>query len=127
MSVHATWPPGLPMTQVRIARPTDKLDGVVRFYATDLGLPELERFAGHAGYEGVMLGLRGTGHHLEVIAHATAPRVRHRPRRTCWCRRREDRAVHQGPRRARPATRVDTPQGYSDAKRVTIQRRPGRL
>ena len=57
------------MTQVRVARPTDELDEVVRFYATDLGLPELDRFAGHAGYEGVMLGLPGTDHHLEFAAH----------------------------------------------------------
>jgi YycE-like N-terminal domain len=42
------WPGGLPVTQVRVARPTDNLDEVVRFYATDLGLPELDRFCGHA-------------------------------------------------------------------------------
>ena len=54
------WPAGLPVTQVRLARPTERLDDVVRFYATDLGLPELDRFSGHAGYEGVMLGLPGT-------------------------------------------------------------------
>jgi ribosomal protein S18 acetylase RimI-like enzyme len=69
MRAPAIWPPGLPVTQVRIARPTDKLDEVVRFYAADLGLPELERFSGHAGYEGVMLGLPGTDHHLEFTAH----------------------------------------------------------
>jgi GNAT superfamily N-acetyltransferase len=65
-----TWPPGLPVTQVRVARPTDRLAEVVRFYADDLGLPVLERFSGHAGYEGVMLGLPGTDHHLEFTAHA---------------------------------------------------------
>jgi GNAT superfamily N-acetyltransferase len=64
------WPTGLPVTQVRVARPTDKLDDVVRFYTTDLGLPELDRFSGHAGYDGVMLGLPGTDHHLEFTAHA---------------------------------------------------------
>jgi GNAT superfamily N-acetyltransferase len=63
------WPGGLPVTQVRVARPTDKLDDVVHFYRTDLGLPELDRFSGHAGYEGVMLGLPGTDHHLEFTAH----------------------------------------------------------
>ena len=63
------WPAGLPVTQVRVARPTDKLDEVVRFYATDLGLPELDHFSGHAGYEGVMLGLPGTDHHLEFTSH----------------------------------------------------------
>ncbi len=63
------WPTGLPATQVRLARPTDKLDEVVHFYAVDLGLPVLDRFAGHAGYSGVMLGLPGTDHHLEFTAH----------------------------------------------------------
>ena len=53
-----------------MARPTDKLDEVVRFYATDLGLTVLNRFSGHAGYEGVMLGLPGTDHHLEFTADA---------------------------------------------------------
>jgi catechol 2,3-dioxygenase-like lactoylglutathione lyase family enzyme len=38
---------------VRIARPTDQLDDVVRFYREGLGLPEIDRFAGHAGYRGV--------------------------------------------------------------------------
>ena len=64
------WPAGLPVTQVRLARPTDRLDEVVRFYATDLGLPELDRFSGHAGYQGVMLGLPGTDHHLEFTSYA---------------------------------------------------------
>ena len=63
------WPAALPVTQVRVARPTARLDEVVRFYATDLGLPELDRFAGHAGYDGVMLGLPGTDHHLEFTTH----------------------------------------------------------
>jgi GNAT superfamily N-acetyltransferase len=63
-------PAGLPVSQVRVARPTDRLDEVIRFYATDLGLPVLDRFSGHAGYDGVMLGLPGTDHHLEFTAHA---------------------------------------------------------
>src|SRR5262249_34927744 len=53
------WPAKLPVRHVRIARPTDQLDEVVRFYREGLGLPELGRFAGHAGYLGVMLGLPG--------------------------------------------------------------------
>ena len=63
-----TWPGGLPVAQVRVARPTDKLAEVVAFYRC-LGLPELGRFSGHAGYDGVMLGLPGTGYHLEFTAH----------------------------------------------------------
>ena len=35
-----TWPEGLPVTQLRIARPTDKLEELVRFYG--LGLRKLQ-------------------------------------------------------------------------------------
>jgi len=59
----------LPVRHVRIARPTDQLDEVVRFYREGLGLPELDRFAGHAGYRGVLLGLPGTLYHLEFTQH----------------------------------------------------------
>jgi hypothetical protein len=59
------WPSHLPVSQVRIARPTDRLDEVVTFYRDGLGLTEIWSFEGHAGYDGVMLGLPGVGHHLE--------------------------------------------------------------
>lgn len=64
-----SWPPSLPVVQVRIARPTDQLEKVVTFYRDLLGLPELYRFSGHAGYDGVMVGLPGAGHHLEFTSH----------------------------------------------------------
>jgi hypothetical protein len=35
--------------RVRVARPTDRLDEVVRFYRDGLGLLELGRFEGHHG------------------------------------------------------------------------------
>jgi catechol 2,3-dioxygenase-like lactoylglutathione lyase family enzyme len=63
------WPAKLRVRHVRIARPTDRLDEVVRFYREGLGLPELDRFAGHAGYRGVMLGLPGLAYHLEFTQH----------------------------------------------------------
>ncbi len=63
------WPPMLPVRNVRIARPTDQLDEVARFYREGLGLPQLDRFAGHAGYRGVLLGLPGTQYHLEFTQH----------------------------------------------------------
>jgi catechol 2,3-dioxygenase-like lactoylglutathione lyase family enzyme len=66
---HPHWPSGLPVRQVRVARPTDRLDEVVRFYRDGLGLPELFRFEGHDGYSGVMLGLPGTQYHLEFTHH----------------------------------------------------------
>lgn len=64
-----TWPSDLPVAQVRIARPTDQLEEVVGFYRDLVGLPELYRFAGHAGYDGVMLGLPGADYHLEFTSH----------------------------------------------------------
>jgi catechol 2,3-dioxygenase-like lactoylglutathione lyase family enzyme len=63
------WPPGLDVRQVRIARPTDRLEEVVAFYRDGLGLTELFRFDGHAGYDGVMLGLPGSAYHLEFTQH----------------------------------------------------------
>lgn len=56
--------------QVRIARPTDRLEAVVAFYRDALGLPELTRFTNHDGYDGVMLGLPGKSYHLEFTQHA---------------------------------------------------------
>ncbi|MEV8514183.1 VOC family protein [Dactylosporangium sp. NPDC051484] len=56
--------------QVRFARQTARLDEVVEFYRDRLGLPEIGRFAGHDGYDGVMLALPGTGAHLEFTATA---------------------------------------------------------
>ena len=63
------WPATLPVRHVRVARPADRLDEVVRFYREGLGLPGLGRFAGHAGYRGVMLGLPGMTYHLEFTQH----------------------------------------------------------
>ncbi|SHE47435.1 VOC family protein [Streptoalloteichus hindustanus] len=65
----AEWPAALPAVQVRVARPTDRLDEVVHFYRDGLGLPELFRFEEHAGYSGVMLGLPGAAYHLEFTSH----------------------------------------------------------
>src|SRR4029453_3611099 len=66
-TVHMSWPRHLRVTQVRIARPTDRLERVVAFYRDGIGLAELASFRGHAGYDGVMLGLPGAEYHLEFI------------------------------------------------------------
>ena len=50
---------------IRVARPTDHLADVVRFYRDGLGFDELGRFEGHDGFDGVMLGHRGQSYHLE--------------------------------------------------------------
>ena len=62
--------PNAGVTQVRLARPTDQLDKVVAFYRDGLGLPELYRFTGHDGFDGVMLGLPGKAYHLEFTQRA---------------------------------------------------------
>jgi catechol 2,3-dioxygenase-like lactoylglutathione lyase family enzyme len=67
--VAEEWPTGLPVARVRVARPTDRLEEVVAFYRDGVGLRVIGSFAGHAGYSGVMLGLPGTGYHLEFTRH----------------------------------------------------------
>lgn len=52
-------------TILRVARPTDRLEAVVRFYVDGLGLNELGSFKDHDGFDGVMLGIPGGPYHLE--------------------------------------------------------------
>ena len=52
-------------TKMRVARPTDDLESVARFYRDGLGFAELFRFEDHDGFNGVMLGLPGAPYHLE--------------------------------------------------------------
>jgi GNAT superfamily N-acetyltransferase/catechol 2,3-dioxygenase-like lactoylglutathione lyase family enzyme len=61
--------------QVRVARQTGRLDETVTFYREGLGLAQIDHFTGHAGYDGVMLELPGTGAHLEFTAteHRSPP------------------------------------------------------
>ena len=59
--------------QVRVARQTNRLDAVVRFYRDGLGLPEIDRFTGHRGYDGVFLDIPETAAHLEFTAHHGEP------------------------------------------------------
>lgn len=50
---------------LRVARPTDRLEEVVRFYQEGLGLIVLGSFEDHDGFDGVMLGHPGEQYHLE--------------------------------------------------------------
>jgi catechol 2,3-dioxygenase-like lactoylglutathione lyase family enzyme len=52
-------------TTLRVARATDHLDEVVRFYVAGLGLQKLDSFEDHDGFDGVMIGVPGAAHHLE--------------------------------------------------------------
>jgi len=50
---------------LRVARPTDDLDALLRFYEHGLGFSVLYRFEDHEGFDGLMLGQRGAPYHLE--------------------------------------------------------------
>jgi len=52
-------------TKMRVARPTDNLEEVTKFYRDGLGFVELSRFEDHDGFDGVMLGLPAAPYHLE--------------------------------------------------------------
>ena len=58
---------------LRVARPTDDLDALVRFYRDGLGFEVLSRFADHDGFDGVMLGHGGAGYHLEFTRRSGHP------------------------------------------------------
>jgi catechol 2,3-dioxygenase-like lactoylglutathione lyase family enzyme len=51
--------------KLRVARPTDRLDEVVRFYRDGLGFEIIAEFEDHAGFDGRMLGHPGAPWHLE--------------------------------------------------------------
>lgn len=50
---------------LRVARPTNDLDAVTRFYRDGLGFKVVGQFKNHDGFDGVMLGHPGAGYHLE--------------------------------------------------------------
>jgi catechol 2,3-dioxygenase-like lactoylglutathione lyase family enzyme len=50
---------------LRVARPTDDLPALLRFYCDGLGLRQLASFAAHNGFDGVMLGHPHAPYHLE--------------------------------------------------------------
>jgi catechol 2,3-dioxygenase-like lactoylglutathione lyase family enzyme len=61
-----------PMAQVelaklhlRVARPSDNLAAVVKFYRDGLGFIVFFEFTDHDGFDGVMLGHQGAAYHLE--------------------------------------------------------------
>ncbi|KAK5998575.1 hypothetical protein PT974_00956 [Cladobotryum mycophilum] len=50
---------------LRVARPSDNIDALIPFYRDGLGLELLFRFDQHEGFDGIMLGHKGLGYHLE--------------------------------------------------------------
>jgi catechol 2,3-dioxygenase-like lactoylglutathione lyase family enzyme len=50
---------------LRVARPSDNLHALLRFYEQGLGLTVLFRFENHEGFDGIMLGHPGAPYHFE--------------------------------------------------------------
>ncbi len=67
-----------PAPVLRVARATDDLDALLRFYEDGLGLSVLYSFSDHGGFDGMMLGRRGDPYHLE-FTHARSHRVGRAP------------------------------------------------
>jgi catechol 2,3-dioxygenase-like lactoylglutathione lyase family enzyme len=63
-------PADLGKAHLRVARPTDDLAAVVRFYRDGLGFDVLFEFTDHDGFDGVMLGRTGAAYHLEFTRKA---------------------------------------------------------
>jgi catechol 2,3-dioxygenase-like lactoylglutathione lyase family enzyme len=57
--------------QYRIARPTNNLAKLTWFYTEGLGFKIIGSFTAHQGYDGVMIGLPDSTHHLEFTEHIT--------------------------------------------------------
>ena len=55
----------LAKAHLRVARPTDNLSAVVKFYRDGLGFEVLYQFHDHDGFDGVMLGRKEGVYHLE--------------------------------------------------------------
>lgn len=66
-------PADLGRAHLRVARPSDDLVAVVRFYRDGLGFEVLASFQDHEGFDGVMLGHAGAAYHLEFTRKAGHP------------------------------------------------------
>ncbi len=61
------------MLTLRIARPVSDLERTSAMYAQGLGLTILGSFQGHAGFDGVFLGLEGSLYHFEFTTFPAQP------------------------------------------------------
>jgi hypothetical protein len=77
------WPNSLQAVQVRVARPTDRIDEILEFYCDHLGLPELHRTQGD-GYHVAMVGLPGDKYHLEFTSRIDGSPAARPATRICW-------------------------------------------
>lgn len=58
---------------LRVARPTDNLAALLPFYRDGLGFELLLQFGEHDGFDGMMLGHKGLGYHLEFTSKKGHP------------------------------------------------------
>lgn len=56
-------------THLRVARPTDNLSDLVRFYRDGLGFEVIDSFEDHEGFDGIMVGKSSLSYHLEFTHH----------------------------------------------------------
>lgn len=75
----------LAKAHLRVARPTDNLTEVMKFYRDGLGFEVLYEFRNHDGFDGVMLGHKGAAYHLEFTHKRGTPSGGLRVRITFWC------------------------------------------
>lgn len=59
--------------KLRIARPADDPQALLRFYRDGLGLEVIGGFQDHVGFDGVFLGRRGWPYHLAFTTHRGHP------------------------------------------------------
>lgn len=67
--MNKIWPTELPVVQVRIARPTDQIEELEKFYCDGVGLQKIGSFTGHRGYTGLLIGMPDSSYHLEFTQH----------------------------------------------------------
>src|SRR5262245_28979979 len=71
--MDVVWPPHLPASTVRFARPTTRLEACAAFYRDALGLEVLAEFHDHDGYDGVVIGLPDRSVQMELTQRAGGP------------------------------------------------------
>jgi catechol 2,3-dioxygenase-like lactoylglutathione lyase family enzyme len=59
----------LGQAHLRVARPTDRMPEMIRFYRDGLGFEVLSSFEDHDGFDGVILGHPSAAYHLEFTHH----------------------------------------------------------
>ena len=77
-------PADLGKAHLRVARPTDDLAAVTRFYRDGLGFKVVGEFKDHEGFDGIMLGHAGCGTTWNSLANTGTRPGGHRPTTTCW-------------------------------------------